>query len=55
MSPSPSFFSFCSQHQRRAKGRRKGGTPKGKVLPIPPELSKVTLPAFSMRSKVPDL
>nr|XP_058926913.1 spermatogenesis-associated protein 31D3-like [Kogia breviceps] len=29
MSPSPSFFSFCSQHQRRAKGRRKGGTPKG--------------------------
>ncbi|XP_054935220.1 spermatogenesis-associated protein 31D1, partial [Physeter macrocephalus] len=29
MSPSPSFFSFCSQHQGRAKGRRKGRTPKG--------------------------
>ena len=40
MSPSPSFFSFCSQHQGRAKRRRKGGTPKGKVLPIPSELSK---------------
>lgn len=40
MSPSPSFFSFCSQRQGRAKRRRKGGTPKGKVLPIPPELSK---------------
>ncbi|XP_032332119.1 spermatogenesis-associated protein 31D3-like [Camelus ferus] len=29
MSLSPSFFSFCSQRQGRAKRRRKGGTSKG--------------------------
>lgn len=38
--PQPFILFFCSQHQGRAKRRRKGGTPKGKVLPIPPELSK---------------
>lgn len=39
MSPSPQCFSFCSQRKGRAK-RRKGGTSRGKVLLIPPELSK---------------
>ncbi|KAB1279892.1 Spermatogenesis-associated protein 31D1 [Camelus dromedarius] len=41
----PSLPAFCKtkdirKRQGRAKRRRKGGTSKGKVLPIPPDLSK---------------
>nr|KAF6331902.1 hypothetical protein mPipKuh1_008205 [Pipistrellus kuhlii] len=42
--------------QNRAKRRRKGGTRKGKVLPIPPELPKGDPSSLlSMRYQVHDL
>nr|XP_033715160.1 spermatogenesis-associated protein 31D1-like [Tursiops truncatus] len=39
-SPTFSKTKDIRKRQGRAKRRRKGGTPKGKVLPIPAELSK---------------
>lgn len=43
-----------SQHQGRAKRRRKGGKWKGKVMPISLELSKGDRFFLSMKSQVHD-